>query len=68
MILLTTESIPYHNYYFTACLFSYLHGHKDYPIVHGNLNCDTIFIQHNGLMKIGTGELINTVILVDLIQ
>ncbi|XP_066924873.1 nuclear receptor-binding protein-like isoform X2 [Clytia hemisphaerica] len=32
----------------------YLHGHKDYPIVHGNLNCDTIFIQHNGLMKIGT--------------
>eukprot|EP00112_Aurelia_sp_Birch-Aquarium-sp1_P008417 Seg1926.5 transcript_id=Seg1926.5/GoldUCD/mRNA.D3Y31 product="Nuclear receptor-binding protein" protein_id=Seg1926.5/GoldUCD/D3Y31 len=32
---------------------SYLHG-CDPPIVHGNLNCDTIFIQHNGLMKIGT--------------
>jgi len=23
------------------------------PIVHGNLNCDTIFISHNGLIKIG---------------
>ncbi|XP_065061812.1 nuclear receptor-binding protein-like isoform X2 [Rhopilema esculentum] len=32
---------------------SYLHG-CDPPIVHGNLSCDTIFIQHNGLMKIGT--------------
>lgn len=31
----------------------YLHN-CDPPIVHGNLNCDTIFIQHNGLMKIGT--------------
>ena len=31
----------------------YLHS-CDPPIVHGNLNCDTIFIQHNGLMKIGT--------------
>ena len=37
-------------------IFSYLHG-CDPPIVHGNLNCDTIFIQHNGLMKIGTGKL-----------
>ena len=37
---------------------SYLHG-CDPPIVHGNLSCDTIFIQHNGLMKIGTGKLIS---------
>ncbi|KXJ13209.1 nuclear receptor-binding protein isoform X2 [Exaiptasia diaphana] len=32
---------------------SYLHG-CDIPIVHGNLSCDTIFIQHNGLIKIGS--------------
>ncbi|XP_048582966.1 nuclear receptor-binding protein isoform X2 [Nematostella vectensis] len=32
---------------------SYLHG-CDVPIVHGNLSCDTIFIQHNGLIKIGS--------------
>lgn len=32
---------------------SYLHG-CDTPIVHGNLSCDTIFIQHNGLIKIGS--------------
>lgn len=31
----------------------YLHG-LDPPIVHGNLTCDTIFIQHNGLLKIGS--------------
>ncbi|KAG7261415.1 hypothetical protein CRUP_006279 [Coryphaenoides rupestris] len=24
------------------------------PIIHGNLTCDTIFIQHNGLIKIGS--------------
>ena len=24
------------------------------PIIHGNLTCDTIFIQHNGLVKIGS--------------
>ena len=23
-------------------------------IIHGNLTCDTIFIQHNGLVKIGS--------------
>uniref|UniRef100_W5JY95 Nuclear receptor binding protein 2 n=1 Tax=Astyanax mexicanus TaxID=7994 RepID=W5JY95_ASTMX len=33
---------------------SYLHS-CDPPIVHGNLTCDTIFIQHNGLIKIGSG-------------
>lgn len=33
--------------------FSYLHGCVP-PIVHGNLTCDTIFIQHNGLVKIGS--------------
>uniref|UniRef100_A0AAY4EUA6 Nuclear receptor-binding protein n=1 Tax=Denticeps clupeoides TaxID=299321 RepID=A0AAY4EUA6_9TELE len=33
---------------------SYLHS-CDPPIIHGNLTCDTIFIQHNGLIKIGSG-------------
>jgi len=32
---------------------SYLHSCKP-PIIHGNLTCDTIFIQHNGLVKIGS--------------
>ncbi|XP_072379312.1 nuclear receptor-binding protein homolog isoform X2 [Diabrotica undecimpunctata] len=32
---------------------SYLHSCCP-PIVHGNLTCDTIFIQHNGLVKIGS--------------
>merc|ERR1719220_1830017 len=32
---------------------SYLHS-CDPPIIHGNLTCDTIFIQHNGLVKIGS--------------
>ncbi|XP_070305158.1 nuclear receptor-binding protein 2 [Salvelinus sp. IW2-2015] len=32
---------------------SYLHSCHP-PIVHGNLTCDTIFIQHNGLIKIGS--------------
>ncbi|CAH2286195.1 nuclear receptor-binding 2 isoform X1 [Pelobates cultripes] len=32
---------------------SYLHS-CDPPIVHGNLTNDTIFIQHNGLIKIGS--------------
>ena len=31
----------------------YLHSSKP-PIVHANLTCDTIFIQHNGLVKIGS--------------
>lgn len=31
----------------------YLHSSKP-PIVHANLSCDTIFIQHNGLVKIGS--------------
>ena len=30
---------------------SYLHT-CDPPIVHGNLTCDTIFIQHNGLVSV----------------
>ncbi|XP_067150643.1 nuclear receptor-binding protein isoform X2 [Apteryx mantelli] len=34
---------------------SYLHS-CDPPIIHGNLTCDTIFIQHNGLIKIGSGR------------
>lgn len=37
------------------CPHSYLHS-CDPPIIHGNLTCDTIFIQHNGLIKIGSGE------------
>eukprot|EP00092_Neocalanus_flemingeri_P011107 GFUD01011960.1.p1 GENE.GFUD01011960.1~~GFUD01011960.1.p1 ORF type:complete len:551 (-),score=163.23 GFUD01011960.1:55-1707(-) len=32
---------------------SYLHSYQE-PIIHGNLTCDTIFIQHNGLVKIGS--------------
>lgn len=32
---------------------SYLHACNP-PIVHGNLSCDTVFIQHNGLIKIGS--------------
>ncbi|XP_015272450.1 PREDICTED: nuclear receptor-binding protein 2 [Gekko japonicus] len=32
---------------------SYLHA-CDPPIIHGNLTSDTIFIQHNGLIKIGS--------------
>ena len=34
--------------------YSYLHATCDPPIPHGNLTCDTIFIQHNGLVKIGS--------------
>lgn len=34
-------------------IFSYLHSCTP-PIIHGNLTCDTIFIQHNGLVKIGS--------------
>lgn len=36
-------------------LSSYLHSCSP-PIIHGNLTCDTIFIQHNGLVKIGSGN------------
>lgn len=32
---------------------SYLHSCLP-PILHGNMTCDTIFIQHNGLVKIGS--------------
>jgi len=32
---------------------SFLHSCSP-PVVHGNLTCDTIFIQHNGLIKIGS--------------
>uniref|UniRef100_A0A8C4QS53 Nuclear receptor-binding protein n=1 Tax=Eptatretus burgeri TaxID=7764 RepID=A0A8C4QS53_EPTBU len=32
---------------------SYLHSFEP-PIIHGNLTCDTIFMQHNGLIKIGS--------------
>ncbi|XP_078085599.1 nuclear receptor-binding protein 2-like [Mustelus asterias] len=31
---------------------SYLHSWEP-PLIHGTLTCDTIFIQHNGLIKIG---------------
>jgi len=33
---------------------SYLHSCEP-PVIHGNLTTDTIFIQHNGLIKIGSG-------------
>lgn len=32
---------------------NYLHSCEE-PIIHGNLTCDTIFIQNNGLVKIGS--------------
>ena len=35
-------------------LSSYLHTCEP-PVVHGNLTTDTVFIQHNGLIKIGCG-------------
>lgn len=40
--------------YLCWLLCSYLHSCEP-PIIHGNLTCDTIFIQHNGLIKIGSG-------------
>lgn len=40
-------------WWFLFC--SYLHSCTP-PIIHGNLTCDTIFIQHNGLVKIGSGK------------
>ena len=42
--------------YFCYQSFSFLHSCSP-PIVHGNLTCDTIYIQHNGLIKIGSGLL-----------
>ena len=38
-----------------SCLCSHFHGSNP-EIIHGNLTCDTVFIQHNGLIKIGCGE------------
>jgi len=35
----------------------YLHSCEP-QIVHGNLTCNTIFIQHNGLIKIGCGNML----------
>ncbi|XP_039258412.2 nuclear receptor-binding protein-like [Styela clava] len=32
---------------------TYLHNCVP-PVIHGNMTCDTIFIQHNGLVKIGS--------------
>uniref|UniRef100_A0A8C8GUM2 Protein kinase domain-containing protein n=1 Tax=Oncorhynchus tshawytscha TaxID=74940 RepID=A0A8C8GUM2_ONCTS len=37
---------------------SYLHSCEP-PIIHGNLTCDTIFIQHNGLIKIGSDAVVS---------
>lgn len=34
---------------------NYLHS-SDPAIIHGNLTCNTVFIQQNGLIKIGCGE------------
>jgi nuclear receptor-binding protein len=49
MFIWSLYLIIFHSY-----IFSHLHTTCDPPIVHGNLNCDTIFIQHNGLVKIGS--------------
>jgi hypothetical protein len=38
----------------------YLHSCEP-PIIHGNLTTDTIFIQHNGLIKIGSGTITNSI-------
>lgn len=38
-----------------VCSPSFLHSCEP-PIIHGNLTSDTIFIQHNGLIKIGSGR------------
>ncbi|VDO37070.1 unnamed protein product [Brugia timori] len=35
---------------------NYLHSCNP-PVVHANLTCNTMFIQHNGLIKIGCGEI-----------
>lgn len=46
----------FHNLSFLIIIFgysSYLHSCSP-PVIHGNLTCDTIFIQHNGLVKIGS--------------
>jgi len=40
--------------FFFCWTCSYLHKNE---IVHGNLSLATIFIQHNGLIKIGSGEM-----------
>lgn len=37
---------------------SYLHQNK---IIHGNVSLATIFIQHNGLVKIGSGMYVSSV-------
>lgn len=36
----------------TLSALCYLHSSQP-PIIHGNINCDTIFISYNGLIKIG---------------
>lgn len=41
------------DFFFSLLSLSYLHSCTP-PIIHGNLTCDTIFIQHNGLVKIGS--------------
>uniref|UniRef100_A0A669Q4W0 Nuclear receptor-binding protein n=1 Tax=Phasianus colchicus TaxID=9054 RepID=A0A669Q4W0_PHACC len=40
--------------FFSTYIFTYYLHSCDPPIIHGNLTCDTIFIQHNGLIKIGS--------------
>ena len=42
-----------HNVFSCTLFYSYLHQKE---IVHGNLTLGTIFIQHNGLVKIGAGQ------------
>jgi nuclear receptor-binding protein len=39
----------------TFLFYSYLHSCEE-PIIHGNLTCDTIFIQNTGLLKIGSSK------------
>ena len=44
---------PYWIIFFFFCDISYLHHNN---IIHGNISLATIFIQHNGLVKIGSGK------------
>uniref|UniRef100_A0A3B4C8N5 Protein kinase domain-containing protein n=1 Tax=Pygocentrus nattereri TaxID=42514 RepID=A0A3B4C8N5_PYGNA len=50
---MSSGSLKQHLLTFFFFLSSYLHSCEP-PIIHGNLTCDTIFIQHNGLIKIGS--------------
>ncbi|CAL4090838.1 unnamed protein product, partial [Meganyctiphanes norvegica] len=53
LLLASVHSWGVKHYHLLLCFYSYLHSCSP-PIIHGNLTTDTIFIQHNGLVKIGS--------------